>query len=140
METRAELEAPLDRPRRGSRLRRCWRPFGLIALGLTLLGACQTLPDTERELSTASAAPVEFESASGLVSPARSEAIIEHLQAGGDSDLLERHLAFEQEVNADQPLVLGNELTLLQNGPATYESMFAAIREAKHDINLETYI
>jgi cardiolipin synthase len=133
-----ELERP-PCPRRRSHLRRCWRAYGLAAAALALL-ACQTLPDTQRELSNPPAAPVEFETANGPVSQARSEAIIEHLQAGGDSDLLERHLAYEQQINADQPLVLGNELTLLQNGPATYESMFAAIREAKHDINLETYI
>ena len=36
--------------------------------------------------------------------------------------------------------MLGNKLTLLQNGPATYQAMFAAIREAKDHINLETYI
>ena len=36
--------------------------------------------------------------------------------------------------------MLGNKLTLLKNGPATYEAMFAAIRAAKDHINLETYI
>jgi cardiolipin synthase len=59
---------------------------------------------------------------------------------GGDSEMLDKHLAYEQAVNADSPLVLGNKLTLLQNGPATYRAMFAAIREARDHINLETYI
>ena len=35
---------------------------------------------------------------------------------------------------------MGNKLTLLQNGPATYQAMFAAMREATDHINLETYI
>jgi cardiolipin synthase len=54
--------------------------------------------------------------------------------------MLEKHLAYEQAVNADSPLVLGNKLTLLQNGPATYQAMFTAIRAARDHINLETYI
>jgi len=36
--------------------------------------------------------------------------------------------------------VLGNKLVLLQDGPATYQAMSAAIRQAKDHINLETYI
>lgn len=61
---------------------------------------------------------------------------------GGDgaSDVLQKHLAYEQALNAESPLVLGNKLTLLQNGPATYQAMFATIREAKDHINLETFL
>jgi cardiolipin synthase A/B len=36
--------------------------------------------------------------------------------------------------------VLGNRVTLLQNGPATHAAMFAAIRAAIDHVNLETYI
>ncbi len=84
---------------------------------------------------------VEFEGAHGPVSAARSDAILVRLEGkDGASDVLQKHLAYEQAVNADSPLVLGNKLTLLQNGPATYQAMFAAIRAAKDHINLETYI
>ncbi len=84
---------------------------------------------------------VEIEGARGPVSPARSEAILARIEGGdGASGMLEKHLAYEQAVNADSPLVLGNKLTLLKNGPATYQAMFAAIRAAKDHINLETYI
>ena len=34
----------------------------------------------------------------------------------------------------------GNKVTLLQDGPATYQAMFDAIRGARDHINLETYI
>jgi phosphatidylserine/phosphatidylglycerophosphate/cardiolipin synthase-like enzyme len=72
---------------------------------------------------------------------ARSDAIIERLEGNeGASDVLQKHLAYEQALNFDSPLVLGNKLTLLQNGPETYRAMFAAIRGAKNHINLETYI
>src|SRR5690606_30073922 len=80
---------------------------------------------------------VIFEGPSGPVSDTRSDEI---LAALGISDTLRRHLAFEQTVNEDSPLVLGNRVTLLQNGPATYEAMFAAMRAARDHINLETYI
>src|SRR6185503_2927138 len=55
-------------------------------------------------------------------------------------ELLQKHLAYEQAINTESPLVLGNKLTLLQNGPETYRAMFAAIREARDSINLESYI
>jgi cardiolipin synthase len=84
---------------------------------------------------------VEFDSARGPVSASRSAAIIDALKSqSGDIDILQKHLATEQAINADSPLVLGNKLTLLQDGPATYQAMFAAMRAAKDHINLETYI
>ena len=38
------------------------------------------------------------------------------------------------------PLVIGNKLTLLRDGPATYRAMDRAIKNAKDHINLEFYI
>jgi cardiolipin synthase len=102
---------------------------------------CATLPDAEREMAVPHAQQVEFEGTHGPVSAARSDAILVRLEGqDGASNVLQKHLAYEQAVNADSPLVLGNKLTLLQNGPATYQAMFAAIRAAKDHINLETYI
>lgn len=77
----------------------------------------------------------------GPVTSAGREAVLARL--GGDagaSGFLREHLAVEQKVNAGSPLVLGNRVTLLQDGPATLEAMFAAIRQARDHINLETYI
>jgi cardiolipin synthase len=94
-----------------------------------------------RDRAVPHAQQVDFEGASGPVSVAKSDAIIVRLEGRtGPSDLLEKHLAYEQAVNAGSPLVLGNKLTLLQNGPATYQAMFTAIRAARNHINLETYI
>ena len=109
--------------------------------GVMSLHGCATLPDVEAEIVAPRADQVEFETAQGAVSDARSDAIIDRLEGeAGASDLLEKHLSFEQAVNPTSPLMLGNKLTLLKNGPATYEAMFAAIRAAKDHINLETYI
>ncbi len=116
-------------------------PSRALALGLAVLSGCATLPDAKRDRAEPHAQQVEFEGARGPVSTTRSDAILAGLEGrGGDSDVLQKHLAYEQAVNAGNPLVLGNKLTLLQNGPATYAAMFADIRAAKDHINLETYI
>ncbi|WP_206362985.1 phospholipase D-like domain-containing protein [Stenotrophobium rhamnosiphilum] len=102
---------------------------------------CATLPDAKHDMATTPTQKVEFEDTRGPVSAAKGEAILEHIEdKHGDSEALQNHLAYEQAVNANSPLVLGNKLKLLQNGPATYESMMAAIRGAKDNINLETFI
>ncbi|MFZ3042708.1 MAG: phospholipase D-like domain-containing protein [Thiobacillus sp.] len=38
------------------------------------------------------------------------------------------------------PLTTGNQVRLLQDGPATYQAMYAAIQAAQDHINMETYI
>lgn len=84
---------------------------------------------------------VAFDNARGPVAARKSAAILDELKrTSGDIDILQKHLAVEQAINADSPLVLGNKLVLLQDGPATYQAMFAAMRRAKDHINLETYI
>ena len=58
---------------------------------------------------------------------------------GEETSIFERHLALEEAV-VGSPLVVGNKVVLLQDGPATYQAMFAAIRAARDHINMETYI
>lgn len=113
----------------------------LIVAGLLGVQGCATLPNAKRAMAVPHSQQVGFEGVGGQVSTVRSEAILDHLAgSAGATDLLQRHLAYEQAINANTPLTLGNKLTLLQNGPATYQAMFAAIRGAKNHINLETYI
>ena len=108
---------------------------------LLALAGCASLPDAAHEMGKPHAEAVEFDTAHGPVSASKSAAILDELKSrSGDIDILRRHLAQEQAINADSPLVLGNKLVLLQDGPATYKAMFAAIRGAKDHINLETYI
>ena len=124
--------------------------LGYMALcGNILVSACATLPDTTQVLPDKAHAtpdkktrpPVEFETARGPVAPSRNTAIFNELKReAGHLDILQKHLALEEAVYRDSPLVLGNRLVLLQDGPATYKAMFAAIRGARDHINLETYI
>ena len=117
------------------------RRMAVAVCCLLALAGCASLPDAAREMEMPHAQAVEFDNARGPVSASKSAAILEELKSkSGDIDILQKHLALEQAINADSPLVLGNKLVLLQDGPATYQAMFAAIRKAKNHINLETYI
>ncbi len=81
-----------------------------------------------------------MEGGNGPLSSAQSAAILERLKdRSGETSLLDRHVAVEQSF-VDSPLVVGNHVTLLKDGPATFRAMFAGIRQAKDHINLETYI
>jgi len=60
-------------------------------------------------------------------------------RGSGDIDILDKQIALEQSI-VGSPLILGNKVTLLQDGPATYVAMFAAIRAARDHVNLESYI
>ncbi|MGL6111623.1 MAG: phospholipase D-like domain-containing protein [Rubrivivax sp.] len=53
--------------------------------------------------------------------------------------IFERHLAREEAIT-DSPLTTGNQVLLLQDGPATYQAMLAANLEARDHIQMETYI
>ncbi len=54
------------------------------------------------------------------------------------TDILQRHLAFEQALS-NVPLVVGNKVTLLENGAATYRAMLAAIHNGHDSINIAMY-
>jgi len=111
----------------------------LAPLCLGLLTACSTLPVIVPDLAPATAHP-QVDGPRGPLSAARSQAILERLQSGSKAtNIFERHLAVEQAVS-DSPLVAGNRVRLLQDGPDTYRAMFVAIQAARDHINLETYI
>ena len=117
------------------------RVRGLFACALIAFSACATLPDAPRMPARVADPPVAFETAKGPVSDARSAAILERIRdQAAPTDILGRHLAHEEAIHRDSPLVLGNRLVLLEDGPATYRAMFAAIRDARDHVNLETYI
>ena len=110
------------------------------ALCLLGIGGCRALPTIHPDMAPAKAARVQVDNAKGPLSAARSRAILTAMEARApDTNIFDRHLAVEAAL-ADSPLTAGNQVTLLQDGTATYEAMFAAIREAKDHINLETYI
>jgi cardiolipin synthase len=111
----------------------------LVLLGLAALTACSSLPEAAPESAPATA-PAQVDSAQGPLSPARSEGVLAGLERGADdTGIFDRHLALEQAVSGS-PLLTGNRVRLLQDGPDTYRAMFTAIMAAREHINMETYI
>jgi cardiolipin synthase A/B len=113
----------------------------LAALTLLALGGCSSLPVITPDLAPTDPSAIQFQAANGrILSPERSKALLAKLASGGDgSDVLAHHLALEQAIS-DTPLVVGNRVVLLENGPNTYAAMFDAIAGAHDSIDLETYI
>ena len=112
----------------------------LVFLVPALLAGCGSLPVIVPDMALRSPRAVQFEGAGGPLSAEQSKAVLAKLQSSGDeTSIFDRHLAIEQEL-VGNPMVVGNKVTLLVDGPATYESMFAAIDGAKDHINMETYI
>ena len=108
--------------------------------GLVCLSGCSSLPTIEPDLAHSSRTLVQLEGAHGELTVAQSQAVLDRLRSHSpDTDIFDRHLAVEEAI-VGSPLTIGNQVLLLQNGPATYRAMFAAILTAKDHINLETYI
>jgi cardiolipin synthase len=117
------------------------RLFGFLGLfGLLGLAGCSSLPTIVPDLARRAGPPVQLEGARGPLSAAQSKAILEALRSRGqDTEIFDRHLAIEEAI-VGSPLTTGNRVLLLQDGPATYRAMLAAILAAEDHINLETYI
>jgi cardiolipin synthase len=109
---------------------------------LPMLSGCGTIPDMRALLHDRSLyhSRSEIVGPNGELTDEQSQRIISRLEQHQQtpSDILDRHLAFEQGLS-DVPLVLGNKVTLLENGAATYQAMLAAIRAAKDNIDMQTY-
>jgi cardiolipin synthase A/B len=122
---------------------RRWRAgLGLLVAGLVMAGlaCCSSLPTIVPDLSHRARAPVPLSGAHGPLTPERSQAVLDALaRRSPATDIFTRHLALEEEL-VGSPLTVGNEVLLLQDGPATYRAMLAAIQAAQDHIHMETYI
>lgn len=111
-----------------------------LVFSVLLISGCASLPSPDELLSDSRARAPRFASSKGMLSEKQSQAILDGLQRRvGKKDIIERHLASTEWVSGS-PLVLGNAVTLLEDGPATYRAMYQAIKKAKDHINIETYI
>lgn len=113
-----------------------WLP--LLALSC-LLSACATLPDVKGLNATLD--PNEnptVSNAKGTLSAKNTRALLARRWAKAALDI-KTHAALE-EAATGVPLIAGNKITLLFDGPQTMTEMIAAITTAKNHINLETYI
>jgi len=119
--------------------------FGLIIVlvsAIILGSGCATLPNVTEvidETLTDQESP-HILAAKGFLSPRQSKAVIERLKQRVDpTDILERETAVMESVSGS-PLIKGNKVSLLVDGPVTYAAMFKAVENAKDHINIETFI
>jgi len=115
--------------------------IGLIVFS-GLCSGCATLPNVSEIISQVppGGKPPRIASARGLLSPSQSKAILENLKRSADpSDVLERQAAVNEAISGS-PLIKGNRVLLLVDGPATYAAIFKAIENARYNINMETFI
>ncbi|CAJ0791683.1 Major cardiolipin synthase ClsA [Ralstonia psammae] len=118
---------------------RLLKQVAVAACSLSITAGCTSLPDTQFLSERYATHAARFGSAWGPLSAKHSAAIVANLKRNaGDTALLDKQIALEQDIGGG-PLMVGNEVSLLQDGPATYRAMFAAMTAAKDHINLETY-
>ncbi len=117
-----------------------WCPL-LVVLAM---GACTSIPTfvphMVPDMDTRHKHVVRLADAHGPLSAQRSATILARLAAHGfDTSIFDKHLALVAGI-ADDALTIGNRVDLLIDGPATYASMFAAIKAAQTNVNFETFI
>jgi cardiolipin synthase len=114
-------------------------PGWLAALLLIgTVASCRTLPDAEKLPDTPLKANPTVENARGTMQKAQASQLLQRRWANATADL--KGLAVLEEQATGVPLIAGNRVQLLFDGPATMREMMAAVRNATTSINLETYI
>jgi cardiolipin synthase len=109
------------------------------ALVLTLSGCASFRPLPAPPAEEAGLSTLSVIGPNGQLDRRARERITERLARFGDDNLLERHLAARQAVS-DAPLITGNRVKLLVDGPRAYTAMFAAIAGSRQHVNIEMYI
>ncbi len=112
----------------------------VVVICLALLASCSSIPTMVPDMAMQSPHPVQLDGKNGPLTAKQSKAILEKLKKNGDdTNIFDKHLALMSEIT-DSPLMIGNKVELLIDGPTTYDAMFTAIENAKDHINMETYI
>jgi len=114
----------------------------LISCSAALFGGCRTVPDVELARSlpqSRSATPVDVVGPQGVVSRAARVRITRQLETTGDTSLLDYHLGAMRDLGAP-PLLSGNGVQQLIDGPRTYQAMFDAIQSARSYVLVESFI
>ena len=110
----------------------------ILAVGLATLG-CARLPEIRYlKVPVTPETTVAMENSHGDVPPIKAEALLTRRRAKSGIDFKER--AVLEEAATGRPLLAGNKVRLLFDGPQTMGAMMACIASAKDTIDLETYI
>jgi len=124
-----------------------WRWISLAAVAAALVLAVvamarTALPDLRLARSLAlsrSATTLTIAGPNGPVGEPVRKRVTEALARTGTTAFLDHYLA-AMESFARTPLLAGNRVQLLVDGPATYQAMFRAIDRAQHYVLLESFI
>jgi cardiolipin synthase len=120
------LSSPASRP-----------PAWLAVLAmLCALASCKSLPEVDA-VAPPKAVPT-IETTRGILPAKQASALASKRWANASTDL--KALAAMEEQATGEPLIAGNRVSLLFDGPATMREMMAAAHAATSSINLETYI
>jgi cardiolipin synthase len=115
---------------------RCW--LGLLAT-CWLLSACAALPDIQgMDGALDPNASPTISNGRTTLSERNTSALLKKRWSTSAVDM--KTQAALEEAATGVPLIAGNRVTLLFDGPQTMAAMIAAIRAAKSNINFETYI
>ncbi len=110
-----------------------------VLMSCLFLSACASLPEmqkTPRAIDTTEKPTVT--NAQGTLTHKSSNILLD--KRWRNSKVNVSKMATLEEAATGSPLISGNKVTLLYDGPQTMAEMMAAIRDAKDNINLETYI
>ena len=83
--------------------------------------------------------PLDIEGPNGTLNRAQRVRLTRELADTGDTALLDYHLAAMSDIGAP-PLLTGNHVELLIDGPRTYAAIFAAIAQAHEYVLVESFI
>lgn len=110
----------------------------LLVCAVTL-ASCASLPEvnSSNEAVATRALPT-VETAKGKLARKQAADLLAKRWSRATPDM--KALALLEEAATGVPLIAGNKVTLLFDGPATMKEMMAAVGAAKSTINLETYI
>ena len=98
------------------------------------------MPILVPDMAMQSPKKINLENAHGVISNEQSKKILAKIKKDGpETNIFDKHLALISEI-AGSPLMVGNQVDLLIDGPSTYAAMFNVIENAKDHINMETYI
>ena len=115
-------------------------PILSVVAILSSLTACASLPDIHYLKASIQPAPVPtvIDTEGSLLPPSQASTLLAD-SLGEEAVRMKRFAALE-EAATGRPLITGNKVTLLIDGPQTMAAMMKAIDAATDHVNLETYI
>lgn len=112
----------------------------VATLQIIALSACTSMPILTPDMAMQAPKAISLENAHGPISNQQSKKIIANIKKDGlETNIFDKHLALISSI-IGSPLIVGNKVDLLVDGPTTYAAMLSAIDSAKDHINMETYI